>query len=279
MPTIPVYLKLWGWLFIGLQHYVVTSRIHAGYMNLSPSLSFSLRCPKRYSLEYKQRQKTLAPFASSIIGKLVHKRIAQSLRTNQAASTKTLELPRRLLLQEHEDLYSLCKRAEDALRYFNESCLRYLKQHSVTHIEHRITTTYSLEGQRLSLTGVIDCIIKTPEKEHIIDWKTSSVSYSQEQLKFYLCLRELETQKAPKSAEAISLSQRNSHCESYSTGLENWLTNYLKDMLNHLEKSQSQEAISGRHCTYCPYAPSCKASEAPERYVLDTWTGEVSYLG
>lgn len=273
--------RLWFLMFSYqtlVSRFGVTSTHHANSMNLSPSLSYTLKCPKRYHLERTQRTKTLAPFASSSIGQIVHKRIATSLKTNTPANTQELALPKRLLLQENQDLNQLCQRAQDSLTYFNDKCLPYLKQHQITHVEHRIKQTYTLNKQPLNLTGVIDCIIKTTDKEHIIDWKTSSATHSQNQLRFYLKLRELETKQTPKSAEAISLSQQNSHNETPNHSLTIWFDSYLTELLNDLQASQSKEAKSGKHCTYCPYAHTCENSEAPTRYMLDTWTGELIEL-
>lgn len=261
-----------------LLHQQVTPTCQAKGMNLSPSLSYSLKCPKRFSQE-QQRIPTIATFASSHLGREVHKRIAQSLKQNQVASTTTLNLPRRIILQENETLSELETRAQNALEFFNNKCLSYLKQNIVTHIEHKIETIYQLKKSTLTLTGVIDCIIKTPNQEHIIDWKTSSATYSQNQLRFYLMLRQLETKQAPKSAEAISLSQQNSHNETSTSNLEDWFKTYLEQMQQDLKASQTQQAKSGKHCKYCPYAHTCDNSEAPKRQLLDTWTGEVSHLG
>lgn len=110
----------------------VTNKHHAKAMKLSPSLKYSLQCPKRLHMEKTQKQPTLAPFASSSLGQAVHQRIATSLKTKQAASTKDIKLPKRLLLQENEDAQQLITRAQDALNYFNNKCLPYIEQHKVS---------------------------------------------------------------------------------------------------------------------------------------------------
>ncbi len=256
----------------------VTSKHHAKAMKLSPSLKYSLKCPKRLHLEKTQKQSILAPFASSTLGQVVHKRIATSLKTKQNTCTQNISLPKRLVLQENEDAQQLIRRAQDSLTYFNNKCLPYIEQHEVSHIEHRITSTYTLKEETLSLTGVIDCILKTPQKEHIIDWKTSSANYSHEQLRFYLALRQLETQENNQTAEAISLSEQNSHTEHNNPNLKNWLDSYLTELQTDLKNSQTKKAKAGSHCKYCPYAQDCQESQAPERYMLDTWTGEITDL-
>ena len=273
-----VYSTLQVWCLLCLSFSGVTRRAHAVSMNISPSLTFVANCPRRYHLERNLKQKTLAPFASSVIGQLVHKRIARSLKTATQADMSELELPKRLLLHEDQDLSHLLQRAQDALTYFNNKCLPYLQNHQVILIEHRIKESYILNNQTFTLTGVIDCIIQTSDAEHIIDWKTGSAERATDQLRFYLMLRQLETKQAPKSAEAISLSERNSHNERATDDLPNWFNGYLTDLLRHLEASQPQEARSGKHCQYCPYAHTCETSKAPKRYLLDTWTGKVAQL-
>ncbi|MCA9839655.1 MAG: PD-(D/E)XK nuclease family protein [Trueperaceae bacterium] len=248
-------------------------------MNLSPSLSYVLACPKRYHLEKVQKQKTPAPFASATLGNLVHKRIAYSLRTGNKASLDPFDLPRRLLLQEYEDLSDLCQRAEDSLSYFNDKVLSYLAQFKLHSVEYRLTTSLKLDQDTYNLSGVIDCMIQTPKGLHILDWKTSSVKSSDAQLKFYLVLAYLEWRERELSAEAVSLSTGESQMLTFSPELKDWFKDYLRDMVSALAECERKMPKPGSHCKYCPFAHACELSEAPERVLLDMWTGEVSYLG
>lgn len=243
-------------------------------MNLSPSLKPVLACPKRFHLEKTERQRTLAPFASSQLGSLVHRRIAASLRGQTTASTEPFKLARRVFLQQTEDLSDLCHRAHTCLGFFNDKVLPYLAQHNVCGVERRLCRHITLDGAQYRLTGVIDCMIQTPQGKHIIDWKTSSVTCSEVQLKFYLALLYLESHEQNLSAEAISLSRGESQSIRFSSELENWLKDYLKALISDLNSS-SREAKPGSHCKYCPYAQSCEVSQAPKRILLDTWTGEI----
>lgn len=256
----------------------VTSLFNTGAMNLSPSLSYVLACPKRFYLEKVQKQKTPAPFASATLGNLVHKRIAYSLRTGNKASLDPFDLPRRLILQEHEELSELCQRAEDSLGYFNNKALPFLAQFKLYAVEYRLSTTVRLDQNTYSLSGVIDCIIETPKGLHILDWKTSSVKSSEAQLKFYLALAYLEWRKRELSAEAVSLSTGESQMLKFSPELKDWFKDYLRDMVSALAGCETKRPNPGTHCKYCPFVQECELSEAPERVLLDTWTGEIAEL-
>ena len=244
-------------------------------MNLSPSLKHSLACPKRFHLEKIRRHRTLAPFASTHLGHEVHKRIANGLRSQTPASTAPLTLPRRIFLQDEEELGELYHRAHTCLSLFNNKVLPYIAQYKVCSVEQRLCTQVNLDHTSYSLTGVIDCVMQTPKGKHIIDWKTSSLRGSEAQLKFYLALVYLESHERKLSAEAISLSSGESQAIEFSSELKNWLKEYLRALISDLKNSESQEAKPGSHCKYCPHAQACEVSKAPKRILLDTWTGEI----
>ena len=249
--------------------------------NLSYSLESVLRCPRRFYLERVRRERVVAPFASSYFGKRVHQRIATSLRTNLPADTSAFRLPRRLLLQGGETLDDLAWRAQNALTLFNLKCRLWLRDKEIKHVEHYLLQPYRSGDVDIKVSGILDLILTSRKGDTLIDWKTGSAHESEDQLKFYLMLRYLETGREPRHAEAISLSTGEPLCVEWSEAIPRWFEGRLLEMSRRVERCQddAEVAEAGRHCTYCPYAHACDQSEAPGGCVLDTFTGEVQGLG
>ena len=101
---------------------VTCPRHPEGVTTFSASLEPILLCPRRYHLEKVRREPQLAPFAASELGKLVHRRIAASLRFGEPADEGSFHLPRRVLLRQGEDLEELVWRAHSALAFYNVKC-------------------------------------------------------------------------------------------------------------------------------------------------------------
>jgi hypothetical protein len=201
-------------------------------ITFSPNLHTILSCPKRFYLERVLRRNIPAPFASSVMGQEVHKRIAKSLRTSSPVSTAPLPLPRRVILGQDQDLEELMDRAQQALYRFN-ACREWLGQYETVAVEHRITLPYFCGAGFVQVGGVIDLILKTPQGEVLIDWKTGS--YAAEQLKFYL-LRYYETLEPPKHAEAISLGTGESLCVvHWEESLNEWFEEMVMQMQGRLQ--------------------------------------------
>ena len=276
-----------------LSPYGVTSLFYLGVMkHVSPNLSYSLesvlRCPRRFHLERVRRERVLAPFASSVLGRAVHQRIAASLRRDEPADERTFRLPKRLLLQRGETLGDLTWRAQNALAFFNAKCRAWLGEQRVSHLEHliehrveyrveyHVARPSALEGETVQVSGIFDLIFTSVKGDVLIDWKTGSAQRSADQLRFYLGLRFLETGRAPRQAEAVGLSAGDSLYVEWDETLPRWFEGRLERLKRDLGACHTRKAVPGRHCTYCPYAQGCDVSEATDRYLLDTRTGEVT---
>ncbi len=245
---------------------------------LSYSLGSVLRCPRRFHLEKVRRERVLAPFASSVLGREVHRRIAVSLRHGEPADEGSFALPKRVLLPKGETLDDLTWRAQHALTFFNVKCRAWLGEQRICHVEHYIVRPVGLGGATIQVSGILDLIFTSAEGDVLIDWKTGSAQRSEDQLRFYLGLRFLETGRAPRQAEAVGLSAGDSLCVTWDEDLLAWFGGKLERLKRDLEAYHTQEAVPGRHCTYCPYAQGCEVGEAPERYLLDTHTGELTEI-
>ena len=245
---------------------------------LSYSLESVLRCPRRFHLEKVHRERVLAPFASSVLGREVHRRIAVSLRHGEPADEGSFALPKRVLLPKGETLDDLTWRAQHALTFFNVKCRAWLGEQRLRHVEHYIVQPVELGGATVQVSGILDLIFTSAEGDVLIDWKTGSAQRSEDQLRFYLGLRFLETGRAPRQAEAVGLSAGDSLCVGWDEDLPAWFGGKLEQMHTNLGACHTQAAVPGRHCTYCPYAQGCEVGEAPERYLLDTHTGELTEM-
>lgn len=239
------------------------------------SLEPVLACPRRFYLEKVRRERHLAPFAASVLGKAVHRRISDSLRSGEPAVEGPFPLPRRILLQAEEELEDLVWRAHSALAYFNVKCRAWLQDKPVSRVEHYILRPYRLQEDTLQVSGVLDLILTSPEGEALIDWKTGSAAWSETQLKFYLTLRYRETGSAPRRAEAVSLSGGKPLCVPWTDELPTWFEGKLEDMRDKLSRCHTREAVPGPQCTYCLYAHTCEVGEAPRRRLLDRESGEI----
>ena len=249
-------------------------------ITLSPTLAPTLRCPRRYTLEKVRRERILAPFAASVLGRRVHERIAHSLQSGQAADTSSFRLPRRLLLREEDDLDALLWRAQESVAFFNARCRPWLGSHGILAVEHFITWEFTRKGQPVRMVGKLDVVLQTANGSLIVDWKTGGLMKCEDQLRFYLALHYRESGETDLCAQAISLSQEKTAEVYWDEEVEGWALSQVDGMLNGLAKVREDpyRATPGQHCTYCPYAHRCEVSEAGERVVLDAETGEVAAL-
>lgn len=228
----------------------------------SYSLSQTLRCPRRFGLEKLQKEPVLAPFASSVLGGEVHARIAAGLRNREPADERPFRLPKRVLLHAGESLDDLIWRAHTALTFYNAKCYAWLCARNVYRVENYISRSYKLEGEIVQVSGILDLVLSTPEEDVLIDWKTGSAQRSEDQLKFYLMLRFLETGRRPRHAEAVALGTGEPLCIPWDDSVEPWFARKLERMRRDLGACSTGEAVSGTHCSYCPYAHRCELSEA-----------------
>ena len=247
---------------------------------LSYSLTATLACPRRYTLERVERRLVPAPFVSSFLGRRVHQRVARSLREDEPASLESFRLPRRLLLREGDDVNTLLHRATESLHFFNRKGRPWVEGHTLLHTEHFISVPLRGCGLPLWGSGKLDAILEMRRGELIVDWKTGALAQPTAQLRFYLELRRLETGCDALRAEALSLSSGESVVVAWDEGTHGWFQEHVYEMVARLEDARTHpdRLVPGTHCGYCPYAHGCEASEAGPRRVLDTETGEVTHL-
>ncbi len=265
----------------GLSPEGVTTPLYREAMkpSFSYSLSHTLRCPRRFHSEKLQKEPVLAPFASSTLGREVHVRVAASLHRGTPADERSFRLPKRVLLQAGENLDDLVWRAHCALSFYNAKCRAWLARKTTTCVEHYVSRPYPLQSETVQVSGIFDLVLSSAKGDVLIDWKTGSAQRSEDQLKFYLMLRFLETGRRPRHAEAVALGTGEPLCIVWDSEVEPWFEDKLEAMRRDLAACHTRAAVPGFHCTYCPYAQRCEASEAPNRWVLDTFTGEVTHLG
>ena len=229
-------------------------------MTLSPTLEPTLRCPRRYTLEKVSREPVAAPFAASVLGRVVHERIASSLRRKKLADTSAFRLPKRVLLREEDDLESLLWRAAQSLKFFNERCRPWLNGHDILAIEQFSTWLIDMgssrtrrEGQAIRFVGKLDLVLRTASGPLIVDWKTGGLSGCEDQLRFYLALWQQETGEAA-SAQAISLSRETTAEIGWDEEVTGWVLGRIERMIGQLVRIEQNpdRAEPGQHCVYCP---------------------------
>lgn len=244
-------------------------------VTLYPTLEVDLACPSRYVRARVRKELVPAPFASTVLGKEVHERIASSLRGGVPVNQESFRLPRRVLLSEGEELGSLLGRAQRSLARFEadyrpdlwgEPCL----------VEEFLTWNLELDGELLQFVGRLDLLLG----QEVWDWKTGSPKNGREQLRLYLFLLYGATGEPPRLARAVSLESGEEAAEAWSGEIVSWGYAWLRRVRKALEAALANpEALNpGPACRYCPYAHACQASVAPKRYLLDTRTGEVTDL-
>ncbi|RIH88969.1 PD-(D/E)XK nuclease family protein [Calidithermus roseus] len=264
-------------------------------MILYPTLEADLTCPSRYVRARLRKEPTLAPFASTVLGKEVHERIASSLRQGVVVSQaddplrdvtggggrpvhrKTFQLPRRVMLSEGEKLDSLLDRAQKGLARF-EADYRPGLQGEAHRVEEFLAWNLELEGELVRFMGKLDLLLSQGEDQEVWDWKTGNPKNSREQLRLYLFLVYGATGNPPRLARAVGLESGEEVVEVWSEEVIPWGYAWLQRMRKSLSAALTNpRALNpGPVCRYCPYAHACPASAAPRRYLLDTRTGEVT---
>jgi hypothetical protein len=247
---------------------------------LYPTLEQTLSCPKRYTLEKGERKEIVAPFMTSELGRQVHGRIAHSLRSNTPANQREFCLPRRLLLNQGESAETLMTRAYACLEHFNTYCRPWLAEAEVVAVEHKIVSSLSWFDESVTISGVIDAVIKTRDGVLLLDWKTGSLAGADEQLRWYFALYAMTNPDVVLEAKAINLfSSETCVVKDFATP-QSWLATKVKALLTSFKLAQENKykAVAGQQCYYCPYAEGCGSSKAKPRVMLDTFDGEVIAL-
>lgn len=246
-------------------------------ITLYPTLAQTLSCPKRYTLEKVQRKEILAPFMTSELGRQVHNRIAHSLRSNKPANESELCLPRRLLLSQGESPDTLMTRAYACLEHFNNYYRPWLAEFEVVAVEHKIVSRLSWFDEAITISGVIDAVVKTPDGVLLLDWKTGSMAGVDEQLRWYFALYCMDQPETQLEARAINLFSSETYVVKDFATPQSWLANKVRALLSSFKLAQENKhkAVAGRQCQYCPYAEGCGSSTAKARVMLDTFTGEI----
>lgn len=247
---------------------------------LYPTLEQTLSCPKRFTLEKVERKETVAPFMTSELGRQVHGRIAHSLRSNTPANEREFCLPRRLLLNQGECADTLMTRAYACLEHFNTHCRPWLADAEVVAVEHKIVSGLSWFDEAVTISGVIDAVIKTREGVLLLDWKTSSLAGADEQLRWYFALYAMTNPDVTLEARAINLFNSETCVVKDFATPHSWLATKVKALLTSFKLAQENKdkAVAGQQCSYCPYAEGCGSSKAKPRIMLDTFDGEVIAL-
>lgn len=259
-------------------------------MILYPTLEADLTCPSRYVRTRLRKEPTLAPFASTVLGKEVHERIASSLHRGVAVSQaddplqdglspvhrKAFRLPRRVMLSEGEKLDSLLDRAQRSLARF-EADYRPGLQGKAYQVEEFLAWNLDLDGEPVCFMGKLDLLLGQGEDQEVWDWKTGNPKNSQKQLRLYLFLVHGATGNPPRLARAVGLESGEEVVEAWSGEIIPWGYAWLRRMRENLNAALANpKALNpGPACRYCPYAHACPASAAPGRYLLDTCTGEM----
>lgn len=262
-------------------------------VTLYPTLEADLSCPSRYVRAKLHKELILAPFASTVLGREVHERIASSLRPGSEESKreysaqdrllpllhKAFQLPRRVILSEGEDLDNLLGRAKECLlRFEADYCPRL--QGEVYRVEEFLAWELELDGEPIRFVGKLDLLLGQGEDQEVWDWKTGSPKNSREQLRLYLFLVYGATGNPPRLARAVGLESGEEVVEAWSGEIIPWGYAWLRRMRKGLNTALTNpKALNpGPACRYCSYAHACPASAAPRRYLLDIRTGEVTDL-
>ncbi|RIH88263.1 PD-(D/E)XK nuclease superfamily protein [Meiothermus luteus] len=242
---------------------------------LYPTLEADLACPSRYVRTQLHKEPSLAPFASTALGKEVHGRIATSLRLGLPVNQGAFRLPRRVMLSEGEKLDDLLNRAQRGLARF-EADYRPNLEGEAHRVEAFVEWKLELDGKPVRFVGKLDLLLG----QEIWDWKTGNPGGSREQLRLYLFLAYGATGNPPRLARAVGLESGEEVVEPWSEEIIPWGYARLRRMQESLCTALANpKALNpGRACRYCPYAHACSASQAPGRYLLDTRTGEVTEL-
>jgi PD-(D/E)XK nuclease superfamily len=249
-------------------------------ISLYPTLEQTLSCPKRFTLEKVEQKKVSAPFMTSELGRQVHGRIAHSLRSNTPANNREFCLPRRLLLNQGESADTLMTKAYACLEHFNEHCRPWLEKFEVIAVEHKIVSSLSWFNEAITISGVVDAVIKTPDGVLLLDWKTGGMSGTDDQLRWYFALYNMKNSEVRLEARAINLfSSETCVVKDFETP-QSWLATKVKALLSSFKLAQENKdkAVAGQQCNYCPYAQGCDSSRAKPRVMLDTFDGEVIAL-
>ncbi len=171
---------------------------------LYPTLEADLACPSRYVRARVRKELVPAPFASAVLGKEVHERIALSLREGVQVNQGGFRLPRRVLLSEGEELGSLLERAQRSLTRF-EADYRPDLGGDPCLVEEFLAWNLELDEKLVRLMGKLDLLLGHGEGQEIWDWKTGSPKNSREQMRLYLFLAYGATGNPPRLARAIGL--------------------------------------------------------------------------
>lgn len=235
-----------------------------------------LACPYRYVRTHLQEEYILAPFAASWVGQKVHERIARSLRYSLPVDERPFWLPPKLVLQEGENLQELVRRAELGLQRFEREIRPSLANKSL-FVEERFEWDFWLGAQPIRLVGKLDVVVEGAE---VLDWKTGSVTGSQDQLRYYLVLYRRSTGRVARVARAIGLETGETLEESWNDDLEDWVMTRVTAMVELKRRAleEPDRRDPGFQCGYCPFATACPASIAPPRYLVDTRSGRISPL-
>jgi PD-(D/E)XK nuclease superfamily len=247
---------------------------------LYPTLEQTLSCPKRYTQEKVERKAVLAPFMTSEIGRQVHGRIAHSLRSGKLANESEFCLPRRLILNQGESADTLMTRAYACLNNFNQHCRPWLAGLEVVAVEQKLSFKPAWFTEAITVSGIIDAVVKTSEGILLLDWKTGSMASANEQLRWYFALYSMMNPDERLEARAINLFNSETIVVKNFAMSQSWLYTKVKALLASLMlvRDNPNKVVAGQQCNYCHYAQNCEASKAKPRVMLDTFDGEVVAL-
>lgn len=240
-------------------------------IRISPFLGIKLACPSRYFREEFLKQPVLGPLARASASNWLHRAIAKALRGEEAPSFRW---PRRVVLNEGEDLGRLETMAKDALEAFKGRYLAPLRRRGAV-AEERLEAHLGNLGQPVILTGRVDARVGG----EVWDWKIGDPERAKEQLQDYLFLLH-QRGETPIQAWAVDLLTGKEHVEAWDEGLVGRVLHRVRMHLERLSKitPTHHPPQPGGHCRFCPYVPSCPEAPNLRRLLVDTWTREVTEL-
>lgn len=240
-------------------------------IRVSPSLDSKLGCPSRYFREEFLKQRVPGAMARFFAGDWLHRAIAKALRGEEAPSFRW---PRRVVLNEGEDLRQLEAMAKDALEAFKGRYLAHLRRKGAV-AEEWLEAHLGNLGQPVVLTGRVDARVGG----EVWDWKMGDPERAKEQLQEYLFLLH-QRGETPIRAQAVNLLTGKEHVEPWDRGLVGRVLHRVQMRLERLSKitPTHHPPQPGGHCRFCPYVPSCPEAPNLRCLLVDTWTGKVTEL-
>lgn len=240
-------------------------------VRVSPFLCIKLVCPSRYFREEFLKQPVPGPMARAFASSWLHRATAKALKGEEAPSFRW---PRRVVLNEGEDLGQLEAMAKNALEAFKGRYLAPLRRRGAV-AEERLEAHLKNLGQPVILTGRVDARVGG----EVWDWKIGDPERAKEQLQDYLFLLH-QWGETPSGPPDRIRARAKEHVEAWDGGLVGRVLHRMRMHLERLSKitPTHHPPQPGGHCQFCPYALSCPEAPNLRRPLVDTWTGKVTKL-